>query len=162
MGRNVGFTDFHAGRGIKHRHGLAELIGFFQQNPTCRVGGVCIGGLVGNLLICKERRSRRAVQVELIKRQIGKIALSQAFGNGAVVGSVGEIHHQRAVYAVPVGNDNTISIGILAQQLIPESAQLGWNRSHGVIGECGGEITLPDWYSASSDSCSTQTAVSCK
>ena len=25
-----------------------------------------------------------------------------------------------------------------------------------------GEIMLPDWYSASSDSCSTQTAVSCK
>lgn len=125
MGRNVGFADFYAGGRIQHCHGLAEPIGIFQQNPTCRVGDFCIGGLVGNLLVCKERRSRRAGQVDLIKRQIGKIALPQAFGNGAVVGGIGEIHHQCTVHAIPVGNDNAVCIRIFAQQFIPESTQLG-------------------------------------
>ena len=138
VGRNVGLADFYAGRGIQHCNGLAEPIGIFQQNPTCRVGDFGIGGLVGNLLIGKECRSRRAGQVDLIKRQIGEIALPQAFGNGAVIGGISEIHHQCAVHTVPVGNDNAVCIRILARQLIPESAQLGGNRSHSVIGECGG------------------------
>ena len=138
MGRNIGFADFYVGRRIQHRHCLAEPIRIFQQNPACRVGDFGIGGLFCNLLIGKERGSRRAVQVDLIKRQIGKVALPQAFGNGAVVGGIGEIHHQRAVHAVPVGDDNAVCIGILAQQLIPESPQLGGNRGNGIIGECGG------------------------
>ena len=138
VSRNISFADFYAGRGIQHCNGLAEPIGILQQNPTCRVGDFGIGRLVGNLLIGKECRSRRAGQVDLIKRQIGEIALPQALGNGAVIGGIGEIHHQHAVHAVPVGNDNAVCIGILAQQLIPESTQLGGNRSHGIIGECSG------------------------
>lgn len=138
MGCNIGFADFHAGGRIQHRHCLAEPIRIFQQNPACRVGDFGIGGLVGNLLLGKECRSRRAGQVNLIKRQTVEIAFPQAFRNGAVVGNIGEIHHQRTVHAVPVGNDNAVRIGILAQKLIPESAQLGGNRSHGVIGERGG------------------------
>ena len=138
MGRNIGFADFYAGRGIQHCNGLAEPIGFFQQNPACGVGDFGIGGLFCNLLIDKECGSRRAVQIDLIKRQIGKIALPQAFGNGAVVGSIGEIHHQRAIHTVPVGNDNAVRIGILAQQLIPESPQLDGNRGNGIVRKCGG------------------------
>ena len=138
VGRNIGFADFYAGGRIQHRHCLAESIRIFQQNPACRVGDFGIGGLFCNLLIGKERGSRCAVQVNFIKRQIGKIALPQAFGNRAVVGGIGEIHHQRAVHAVPVGNDNAVCIGILAQQLIPESVQLGGNRSHGIVGKRGG------------------------
>ena len=138
MGRNIGFADFYAGGSIEHRHCLAEPIRIFQQNPACRVGDFGIGGLFCNLLICKERRSRRTVQIDLIKRQIRKITFPQAFSNGAVVGSIGEIHHQRAVHAVPVGNDNAVCIRIFTQQLIPESAQLGGNRSYIIIGECSG------------------------
>ena len=138
VSRNISFADFYAGRGIQHCNGLAEPIGILQQNPTCRVGDFGIGRLVGNLLIGKECRSRRAVQIGLVKRQVGEVALPQAFGNRAVVGGIGEIHHQRAVHAVPVGNDNAVCIGILAQQLIPESAQLGGNRSHGIVGKRGG------------------------
>ena len=138
MGRDIGFADFYTGRCIQHCHGLAEPIGIFQQNPTCRVGNVCIGGLFCNLLIGKERGSRCAVQVNFIKRQIREITFPQALGNGAVIGGIGEIHHQCAVHAVPVGNDNAVCIGILAHQLIPESAQLGGNRGNGIIGECGG------------------------
>ena len=138
MGRNIGFADFYVGRRIQHRHCLTEPIRIFQQNPACRVGDFGIGGLFSNLLIGKERRSRRAVQADLIKRQIGKVALPQAFSNGTVVGGIGEIHHQRAVHAVPVGNDNTVCIGILAQQLIPECPQFGGNRRYSVVGECSG------------------------
>ena len=138
VGRNIGFADFYAGGRIQHRHCLAESIRIFQQNPACRVGDFGIGGLFCNLLIGKERGSRRAVQIGLVKRQVGEVALPQAFGNRAVVGGIGEIHHQRAVHAVPVGNDNAVCIGILAQQLIPESVQLGGNRSHGIVGKRGG------------------------
>ena len=114
VSRNIGLADFYVGGRIQHRHSLAEPIGILQQNPTCRVGDFGIGRFVGNLLIGKECRSRRAGQVDLIKRQIGEIALPQALGKGAVISGIGEIHHQRAVHAVPVGNDNAVCIGILA------------------------------------------------
>ena len=94
VSRNISFADFYAGRGIQHCNGLAEPIGILQQNPTCRVGDFGIGRLVGNLLIGKECRSRRAVQVDRIKCQIREITLPQALGNGAIVGGIGEIHHQ--------------------------------------------------------------------